>query len=66
MHVYCHYFEHTTITHICNHLKQLIKFNYLQYKKSKKYNNAFSGFAQNICSVIIAQDNCIPEILFKT
>ena len=24
------------------------------------------GFAQNICSVIIAQDNCIPEILFKT
>ena len=27
MHVYCHYFEHTTITHICNHLKQLIKFN---------------------------------------
>ena len=25
------------------------------------------GFAQNICSVIIiTQDNCIPEILFKT
>ena len=35
MHVYCHYFEHTTITHICNHLKQLIKFNYLQYKNLK-------------------------------
>ena len=32
MHVYCHYFEHTTITHICNQLKQLTKFNYLQYK----------------------------------
>ena len=35
MHVYCHYFEHKTITHICNHLKQLIKFNYLQYKNLK-------------------------------
>ena len=40
MHVYCHYFEHTTITHICNHLKQLIKFNYLLYKNLKKYNHA--------------------------
>ena len=36
MHVYCHYFEHTTITHICNHLKQLIKFNYLLYKNLKE------------------------------
>ena len=36
MHVYCHYFEHTTITHICNHLKQLKKFNYLLYKNLKK------------------------------
>ena len=41
MHVYCHYFEHTTITHNCNHLKQLIKFNYLLYTNLKKYNHAF-------------------------
>ena len=27
---------------------------------------ALPGFAQNICCEIIAQDNCIPEILFKT
>ena len=36
MHLYCNYFEHTTITHICDHLKQLIKFNYLQYKNKKR------------------------------
>ena len=35
MHLYCNYFEHSTITHICNHLKQLIKFNYLQYNNLK-------------------------------
>ena len=35
MHLYCNYFEHTTITYIYNHLKQLIKFNYLQYNNLK-------------------------------
>ena len=42
MHLYCNYFEHTTITHICNHLKQLIKFNYLQYKKNTIAVNFFA------------------------
>ena len=35
MHLYCNYFEHTRITHIYNHLKEFIKFNYLQYNNLK-------------------------------
>ena len=31
-----------------------------------RYSLGLPGFAQNICSVIIAEDNCIPGILFKT